>query len=535
MSSRSKVQIYDTTLRDGAQGEGITFSNAAKLKLALRLDAFGVDYIEGGYAGSNEKDMQFFRDIRRHSLRHARIAAFGNTRRANTTASDDPQLAQLLDAAAPVATIFGKTWRLHVRDVLRTTEAENRAMIADTVRHLKAHDKEVIFDAEHFFDGYKDSPAFALKMLHAAAEAGATTVVLCDTNGGSLPQEIFEITGAIRHALPAEITLGIHTHNDADMAVANTLEAIRAGATHVQGTINGYGERTGNANLCSIIPSLALKMGIETVPRAHLAQVRDLARFTDDLVGLRYNTRAPYVGDSAFSHKGGMHVNAVQKNPRTFEHVPPETVGNVRRILIAETSGTSSVLLKAIEMGVKLQKGDPEVRELLDALKELEHKGYTFEAADASFRMLIQKVLKRHKSFFELEGFRVTVEKQGSDTRSEAAITVRVGKDVEHTVADGDGPVNALDRALRKALTRFYPEIAKVALTDFSVRILDPEEATAAKTRVIIESSDGQATWGTVGVSGNIIEASWEALVDSVEYKLFRDEEQRAAGKKSGE
>jgi len=303
----------------------------------------------------------------------------------------------------------------------------------------------------------------------------------------------------------------------------------------VQGTINGYGERTGNANLCSIIPSLALKMGIETVPRAHLAQVRDLARFTDDLVGLRYNTRAPYVGDSAFSHKGGMHVNAVQKNPRTFEHVPPETVGNVRRILIAETSGTSSVLLKAIEMGVKLQKGDPEVRELLDALKELEHKGYTFEAADASFRMLIQKVLKRHKSFFELEGFRVTVEKQGSDTRSEAAITVRVGKDVEHTVADGDGPVNALDRALRKALTRFYPEIAKVALTDFSVRILDPEEATAAKTRVIIESSDGQATWGTVGVSGNIIEASWEALVDSVEYKLFRDEEQRAAGKKSGE
>ncbi len=536
MSTKPKVQIYDTTLRDGAQGEGVTFSNAAKLKLALRLDAFGVDYIEGGYAGSNEKDMQFFSEIRRHKLRHARIAAFGSTRRANTTAAADPQLAHLLDAAAPVATIFGKTWRLHVRDVLHTTETENLAMIGDTVRHLKSHGKEVIFDAEHFFDGYKDSPEFALRMLAAAAQAGATTVVLCDTNGGSLPHEVFAITGAVRQALPSKIVLGIHTHNDADMAVANSLEAMRAGATHVQGTINGYGERTGNANLCSILPALALKMGIQAVPRANLAQLRDLSRFTDDLVGLRHDSHAPYVGDSAFSHKAGMHVNAVQKNPRTFEHVPPESVGNVRRILIAETSGASSILLKAIEMGVNLHKGDPEVRGLLDALKELEHKGYTFESADASFRMLIQKVLKRHKSFFELEGFRVIVEKQGTDphSRSEAAIKVRVGKEVEHTVAEGDGPVNALDRALRKALKRFYPEIAKVALTDFNVRILDPEEATAAKTRVIIESSDGQATWGTVGVSDNIIEASWEALVDSVEYKLFRDEEQRTAGKNSG-
>ena len=524
MNSQRKIFIYDTTLRDGSQGEGISFSGSSKIQIALKLDEFGVDYIEGGYAGSNPKDMEFFHEIRKHTLRHAKIAAFGSTRRADSLVGEDDNVRRLIEAGTPVVTIFGKSWQLHVADVLRTTAAENRRMIFETVRFLKEQGREVIFDAEHFFDGYKDSPLFALDMLKAAVEAGVDSLVLCDTNGGSLPHEVYGITAEVVKQFP--VAVGIHTHNDSGLAVATSLEAVRAGAVQVQGTINGYGERTGNVNLCTVIPALELKMGCRAVPEGSLAKLRALSLFTDDLVNLRHDPKAPYVGASAFSHKAGMHVNAVQKNPRSFEHVTPESVGNERRILISEGSGSSSVLLKAIELGVDLKKSSPEVKEILESLKALEKQGYSYEAADASFRILVQKVLRQHKSFFELEGFRVIIEKDGKDKPclSEASVKVRVGDEVEHMVAEGDGPVNALDRALRKALARFYPAIENVVLTDYRVRILDPEEATAAKTRVIIESSDGVQHWGTVGVSGNIIEASWEALRDSMEYKLFQEE-----------
>jgi len=531
--SGNKIFIYDTTLRDGAQGEGVSFSSAGKMSLAKRLDKFGVDYIEGGYAGSNQKDMDFFRDIRKENLTHAKIVAFGSTRRANTKVSSDPMVQSLIKAGTSVVTVVGKSWKLHVTDVLRTSTAENQAMIADTIGFLKDRKKEVFFDAEHFFDGYKEDQECAMSTLVAAISAGADGIVLCDTNGGCMPHEIFCITSNVAKALP--VPVGIHVHNDMGLAVASSIEAVRAGATQVQGTINGYGERCGNTNLCTILPTLELKMGKTCVNKGSLAGLRELSLFVNDLVNARHDMRAPYVGQSAFVHKAGPHVNAVQKNPRTFEHVKPESVGNERRILVSELSGSSSVLLKAIELGVGREKSTRGARDVLSALKALESKGYAFEAADASFRMLVQKVLEEHKSFFQLEGFRVIVEKRGKNEpcMSEATIKVRVNNQIEQTAAEGDGPVNALDSALRKALVRFYPAIAKVFLTDFSVRILDPEEATAAKTRVLIESSDGEENWGTVGVSGNIIEASWEALVDSVEYKLFREEEKKRKGSKT--
>ena len=517
-----KISIYDTTLRDGVQGEGISFSGAGKLRLVRRLDACGVDYIEGGYAGSNKKDRAFFEDVRKEELSNAKVVAFGSTRRAGTRVQDDAFVSSILNAGTSVVTSVGKTWELHVRDVLRTTAAENLAMISDTISFLKESGKEVFLDAEHFFDGYKDNPDFARSALESAINAGVDVLVLCDTNGGSLPDEIYRITREI--VRDSRVPTGIHVHNDMELAVANSLEAVRAGAVHVQGTINGYGERCGNANLCSIIPSLALKMGLSCLKSKSLADLRELSLFVDDLVNLRHDSKAPYIGQSAFSHKAGQHVNAVKKNPRTFEHIQPELVGNERRTLISELSGGSSVLLKAIELGIGRKKSTEGAQEILKTLKDLESKGYAFETADASFRILIQKVLKEHKPFFDLEGFKVIIEKRGGSEpcRTEATIKVRVNEDVEQTVAEGDGPVNALDKALRKALVRFYPEIAKVFLTDYRVRILDPEEATAAKTRVLIESSDGEESWGTVGVSENIIEASWEALVDSVEYKLFK-------------
>ncbi|MBI2438828.1 MAG: citramalate synthase, partial [Lentisphaerae bacterium] len=466
----------------------------------------------------------FFREIRRKKLKHARIAAFGSTRRARTRVGEDHGTRKLLEAQTAVVTIFGKSWRLHVRDVLRTTENENLAMIADTVAYLKERRRQVIYDAEHFFDGYKDSPAYALATLRAALASGADCLVLCDTRGGCLPNEVADITRAVIAAVAGPI--GIHCHNDAELAVANTIEAVRAGAAQVQGTINGYGERCGNANLCAIIPNLALKLRRACRCQDNLGELMDLSRFVDDVLNLPHGRQAAYVGESAFAHKAGMHVDAVEKTARSFEHVSPEAVGNERRILISELSGGSNILLKAIEMGEALSKSSPAIRDVLNKLEQLEKKGYQFESADASFKILIQKVLKRHKPFFGLEGYRVIVEKRGKHEPclAEATIKVKVGNEIEHTAAEGDGPINALDNALRRALTRFYPAIAEVALTDFRVRILDPEEATAAKTRVIIESSDGKDVWGTVGVSGNIIEACWEALVDSVEYKLFKDE-----------
>jgi 2-isopropylmalate synthase len=533
MTKRDRVIIYDTTLRDGAQGEGVSFSLAGKLKLAARLDEIGVDYIEGGYAGSNQKDMAFFREVRRENLSCSKIVAFGSTRRVNNKVQRDPYVLSLLSAETPVVTVVGKAWMLHVKDVLRTTPRQNLAMISDTIGFLKERGKEVFFDAEHFFDGFKDNPEFALSALEAAVGAGADALVLCDTNGGCLPHEIYEMTRAA--AKETKVPVAIHVHNDMGLAVANTLEAVRAGAAQVQGTVNGLGERCGNADLCAVIPSLVLKLGKSCLKEGSLKEMRELSLFADDILNMRHNPKAPYVGQSAFTHKAGPHVHAVRKNPKTFEHVKPELVGNERRMLVSELSGQSSVLLKAIEMGVGGRKSAREAANILKELKRLEAKGYAFEAADASFRILIQKVLKEHRPFFELEGFRVIVEKHGKGhpCLSEATIKVRVKKEVEQTAAEGDGPVNALDKALRKALMRFYPEIAKVFLTDFRVSILDPEEATAAKTRVLIESSDGEETWGTVGVSGNIIEASWEALVDSVEYKLFK-EEQKAKNGNSG-
>lgn len=526
---KRRIAIYDTTLRDGAQGEGISFSASGKIRVAKRLDEFGVDYIEGGFAGSNPKDQEFFHEIRKETLTHARICAFGSTRRAGTPAGEDAGLRALLDADTPVCTVFGKSWRLHVNEVLRTSEEENLRMIEDTVRYLKERGKEVIYDAEHFFDGYKDSPLYARATLEAARKGGADALVLCDTNGGSLPHEVYGITREMVEVFGDRV--GIHTHNDSELAVANSLEAVRAGASHVQGTINGYGERTGNANLCSIVANLILKMGCDCLKEGALRQLRAVSLFVDEMANLRPNRKQPYVGDSAFAHKAGMHVDGIRKVARSFEHVPPESVGNERRILVSELSGASNVFLKAVEMGLSLTRESPEVKQILRELERLEKEGYEFEAAEASFRLLVQKVLKAHRPFFDLEGFRVIVEKRRRDEPclSEATVKLSVKGQKELTVGEGHGPVDALNAALRAALTRFYPEIQQVVLTDYRVRILDPESATAAKTRVLIESTDGRETWGTVGVSENIIEASWEALVDSVEYKLFLEE--KKAGK----
>ena len=528
-----KVIVYDTTLRDGAQGEGISFSVPAKIRIARCLDEFGIDYLEGGFAASNPKDMEFFEAMRSVPLKHAKLAAFGSTRRAGVAAAQDAGLAAILKTGAPVATIFGKSWLLHVEKVLKTTPEENLAMIADSVRHLKKHGKEVIYDAEHFFDGYLDNPDYAMQTLAAAAEAGADALVPCDTNGGRLTSEVAEITAAVAARFPG-VPIGIHVHNDAELAVANSLAAVQAGARMVQGTINGYGERTGNANLCSIIPGLALKMGYALCCGPRLDQLRRVSVLLDEIADQRPLKSRPYVGESAFAHKAGMHVDAVGKVSKSFEHVEPETVGNERRILMSELSGASNVRLKTGEMGLVFQKDSPEVKDVLRKLEHLEKNGYAFESADASFKLLVQKVLKKHVPFFELQGFSVVVQKADAASKATtvATIKVRVNGQAELTAGEGDGPVDALNNALRKVLRRFYPAIDSVVLEDYHVRILDPETATQATTRVLIDSSDGHDRWGTVGVSGNIIEASWEALVDSVEYKLFLDEQRRQAGEK---
>lgn len=523
-----KVYLYDTTLRDGAQGEGVSFSDGGKIRFAKVLDDFGIDYIEGGFVGSNPRDRKFFDDIRKERLTHAVIAGFGSTRRVDLDAAQDPQLQGLLAAETQVCTIYGKARILHVHDVLRTSEATNLQMIADTVGFLKQHGRTVVFDAEQFFDGYKEDAAYALQCLEAAVREGAMSVVLCDTNGGCLPHEIYAITAAVRARFP-KVQVGIHVHNDADLAVANTLEAVRAGANHVQGTINGFGERAGNANLISIIPTLELKMGRACVGATNLKKLCTVSVVVNDLVNMRDEARQPFVGRNAFSHKAGAHVNAVQKNPYSFEHITPEAVGNERHILVSELSGGSNVLMKAIEVGVPgLAEDKAAVRRVLDEVKRKEESGYSYESADGSFKILVQKVMETHQPFFELEGFRVIVEKRGKDEPciSEATIKLRVGDSTELTVGEGNGPVDALNMALIQALVRFYPGITDVALMDYRVRILDPEEATAAKTRVLIESGDGKRQWVTVGVSENIIEASWQALVDSVEYKLFEDADQ---------
>lgn len=519
--SAKPVFLYDTTLRDGTQGEGFQLSGLDKLRIAKRLDEFGIDYIEGGWPGSNPKDIEFFREAKSLKLKHAKLAAFGSTRRADITVEEDPQVRLLLEAETPVVTIFGKSWELQVTEVLRTTVGENQAMIRDTVAHLVKHGREVIYDAEHFFDGYKDSPAHALATLQAAADGGAACLVLCDTNGGTLPDEITEICEAVRNHLP-DTPVGIHTHNDCELAVANAVAAVDAGATQVQGTINGYGERTGNCNLTSVIPILQLKMGMTVVP--HLEQLRDLSYFVDDVSNNPHFARAAFIGRTAFAHKGGMHVNAVQKLARSYEHIVPGSVGNSQNILVSELSGQSNILIKAEELGIPLEKGSPEASAILRRIKELENDGYSYEAAGGSLALLIHRELGSYFKAFDLTEYHTSFRqyRDGHPPVCEATVKITVDGTPELTVAEGHGVVNALDLALRKALMPFYPEITGVSLVDYKVRILDGHDATAAKTRVLIVSTDGESTWGTVGVSENIIEASWLALVDGIDLFLQR-------------
>ncbi len=514
------VTIYDTTLRDGTQGTGISFSTLDKIRVAEKLDEFGVHYIEGGWPGSNPKDAAFFQEAAKRSWKNAKITAFGMTRRGRIKVEDDPQVQMLLDAQTPAVTIVGKTWPLHVTEVFQVSLEENLAMIADTVAHLKKHGREVLYDAEHFFDSFREDPEYSLRTVKAAVDAGADLVVLCETNGGALPDFVEEVTRKVVAHLGRPV--GIHTHNDGGVGVANALAAVRAGACQVQGTINGYGERVGNCNLVTVMPNLQLKMGIDL--GVDLTRLRELAYFVDELANVPHDIRAPYVGLAAFTHKGGLHVHAVQKLARTYEHVDPALVGNERIITISDMSGQSNVLIKAEALGLPLAKGSPEVQGILAEVKRLESEGYEFEAAEASFEMLIRKQLGQPTDRFELIEYHTTHRHhpQASVETTEATVKLRLKGAVEYTVDEGDGPVNALDRALRKALLPHYPEIAQVRLEDYKVRIIDSGTGTAAKTRVLVVSSDGERSWGTVGVSTNIIDASWEALVDSLQYYLFQ-------------
>mgnify|MGYP005690662443 CR=1 FL=1 len=527
MLNENHIKIYDTTLRDGVQAEGVSFSPSSKIHVAKMLDSFGVDYIEGGYAASNPKDMAFFKEIKHANLKHAKIVAFGSTRRAKIKVEEDKGTNALIEADTPACTIFGKSWLLHVHEVLKTTPEENLNMIEDTCRYLKSYNKEVIYDAEHFFDGYKSDPDYAVKTLLAAQNGGADILVLCDTNGGCLSNEIFDITQYICSLF--NIPIGIHSHNDSDTGVANAMEAVRAGAMQVQGTINGFGERCGNCNLISVIANIINKTNKTClVNEKNLKNLRSVSRFVNEKANLRDNKRSPFVGDSAFAHKAGMHVDGVRKAAKSFEHISPEEVGNIRRILISELSGASNVMEKLFEMGLSnIDRKSPEIKDILKKMEQMEQNGYVYESSDASFKMLIKKVLKEHKNFFELDGFEVIVKKSSKDEAciSEASIKLKVNGESTSAVGEGDGPVDALNMALRSALMKFFPAIKGVNLSDYRVSILDPEEATSARTRVQIESTDGSSKWGTVGVSENIIEASWEALVDGVEYKLFLDEE----------
>jgi 2-isopropylmalate synthase len=513
------IRVYDTTLRDGTQGEGISFSVADKLLVAKRLDQFGVDYIEGGFPGSNPRDIAFFAEAKHLKLTHAKMAAFGSTRRAGVKADADPQLKTLLDSGMPVLTLVGKTWLLHVTEILRTTPEENLAMIEDSIRYLTAQGREVIYDAEHFFDGYLDNPDYALRTLDAAARGGASNLSLCETNGGKLVPQVQSTTAEVVKRFGAE-RVGIHCHNDSGLGVAVTLAGVDAGATLVQGTVNGYGERVGNANLISILPNLALKMGRQMRCGPNMAQLRDLSLFFDELANLRPNPKAPFVGQSAFAHKGGLHANAAQKVARSYEHIDPSLVGNRTRVLVSDMAGRSSLALKAREFGIELDEKSPELKGLIEELKEREFRGYEYEAADASFKLLVAKKLGRHKDFFEVEGYRVIVERHGSDSWSEATVRVKVNGESIHTVAESSGPIGALDKALRLGLERTFPQLRDMTLRDYKVRIVEGNEGTGSKTRVLVESGDGHSIWGTVGVSDNIIDASWEALREAVEYRL---------------
>jgi len=516
-----KIKLYDTTLRDGMQAEGVSFSLEDKLAIAKCLDGLGLDYIEGGYAASNPKEIQFFIEVANLNLENAKIVAFGNTRRADTSVSEDVSLNAMIACKTQVATLVGKSWDMHVTNVLGCTLDENLAICSESVGYLKKHGVETIFDAEHFFDGYKENPEYAMKVLAAAAAAGADALVLCDTNGGCMPEQVYEITKTVCEQF-GNIVVGIHTHNDTDCATANSLAAVRAGARHVQGTVNGLGERCGNANLCAIIPNLAFKMGFEVLSPEKIKTLTEVSRYVFEIGNITPVMNMPYVGESAFAHKGGLHVNALRKSTRTYEHISPELVGNARRFLISELSGKSTVLAELEK--AKIAEDKQLARKILTRVQELENEGYQFEAADASFDLLVKKVMGTYKPFFDLIKYHINVEKRATgDIVTEATVKLRVGDRTEHIVGEGDGPVNALDAALRKSLENFYPSIKDIHLIDYKVRVVNAGAGTAARVRVIIESRDKSSIWGTVGVSENIIEASWQALVDSVEYKLQKD------------
>lgn len=529
MSDRS-VKIYDVTLRDGTQGESISFSIHDKIRIAQKLDELGVHYIEGGWPGSNERDEGFFEEAKRLRLRTAKIAAFGSTRRAKVTCEKDSSIQALLQAETPVVTIVGKSWDFHVTEALKISLEANLEVIHDSVTYLKKHVDEVFFDAEHFFDGYKNNPEYAIQAISAARDAGADVIVLCDTNGGTMPWDIESIVDKVNSELENP-SLGIHTHNDGELGVANSLYAVRGGVSQIQGTMNGYGERCGNANLCSIIPNLKLKMDIDCLEDNELKNLYDVSHFIHELTNLPPIKHDAFVGESAFAHKGGIHVSAVMKDPTTYEHITPEVVGNRRRILISDLSGRSNILYKAKELGVELDPKDERVIAILNDLKKLENEGYEFEGADASFELLVRKAIGEYRKPFHLKSARTITEKRADneDPSTEATIVVEVDGITEHMVASGNGPVNAMDQALRKALERFYPNLKEVRLKDYRVRVLSTNPGTDAVVRVLIESGDGESDWSTVGVSENIVEASWEALIDSIDYKILKDEAKKAA------
>ncbi|MBN2601753.1 MAG: citramalate synthase [Candidatus Marinimicrobia bacterium] len=516
------VKLFDTTLRDGSQSENISFSLEDKLHIAKKLDEFGIHYIEGGWPGSNPKDVLFFKKAKDEKFNQAKIVAFGSTKHAKNKVEEDPNILALLEAETPAVSVFGKTWVFHVEKALRVTKQQNLDMICESVAFLKENGKEVIFDAEHFFDGYKDDPDYALECLKVAESAGADVLVLCDTNGGTLTNEVADIVQTVRKNVTAP--LGIHAHNDSGLAVANSLAAVQNGSVHVQGTINGYGERSGNANLCSVIPNLQLKAGYSCIPPENMAKITALSHYVSEIANLVHPNNAPFVGKSAFAHKGGIHVSAVMRDSASYEHIRPETVGNKRRVLVSDLSGKSNIVFKAEELGVDLESDKEKIPEIVRQLKQLEHEGYEFEAAEGSLELLIKKLKNEYKNYFNLRGFRILIEKNEEDEiRSEATVRMTVNDRMEHTASEGVGPVNALDNALRKSLTPFYPEIDDMHLSDYKVRVINANAATSAKVRVLIESSDEKKTWNTVGVSENIIEASWQALTDSISYYLMKN------------
>ncbi len=524
----TRIATYDTTLRDGSQGEGVNFSLQDKLLITARLDAIGIDYIEGGYPLSNPKDAAYFRAVRDLELSHSKVSAFGMTRRKGVAAEDDTGLKALIAAETPVVTIVGKSWDFQAQEVLGVSLEENLRMISDSVAFCASHVSEVVYDAEHFFDGYKRNPGYALQTIQAAAFAGAAWIVLCDTNGGTLPEEVAQAVAAVRANVA--VPIGIHTHNDCDLAVANTLAAIYQGATQVQGTINGIGERCGNVDLCSVIANLALKLrGYEVLSAEKLRRLTELSRYVYETANMNFRPGQPFVGGSAFAHKGGMHVHGVRKNASSYEHIDPTLVGNERRVLVSELSGKSNIAEKLGEYG--LEQDSELLAKVLDRVQDLENEGYQFEAAEASFLLLVERLAGRERSWFEHLGYHVSVagRSQGAAV-TEATVKLRVGNVVEHTVSEGDGPVNALDGALRKALESHFPGLRELQLVDYKVRVINGREGTAARVRVVIESKDSDSMWGTVGVSENVIEASWLALVDAFEHKLAKDARQSAVG-----